>query len=261
MSLAAFHTAFIAVGVAIFLPWVGRFSCAIERVLPDRGPALTRHLDKTLLQAPAVALEATRRALGGTARAAMGRLRASLGDPTTAVDETDSSDLARALDRTQEFLAQVPPVGSDEPLSALRFAQMHAIDHLARLLARLDPPAGVRRALRDDRIRSALGIGLDILRLAESGLAGQADAAWLDQVRRLAHDLDGVHRAIRPAILEATTRGALPPSRALALLDAVRWMDRVGYHVWRACHHLGNLGLPAPVQPKADVDPEERGRG
>jgi len=37
-SLAAFHTGFIAVGVAISLPFVQRFSRTIERILPDRGP-------------------------------------------------------------------------------------------------------------------------------------------------------------------------------------------------------------------------------
>ena len=75
MSLAAFHTLFIAVGVAIFLPFVHRFSRAIERLLPDRGPALTRHLDDTVLQTPAVALEATRRALRETAAETFRALR------------------------------------------------------------------------------------------------------------------------------------------------------------------------------------------
>lgn len=67
VSLAAFHTGFIAVGVLIFLPFAERGARTIERWLPDRGPVLTRHLDSTVLKTPAVALEATRRALAETA--------------------------------------------------------------------------------------------------------------------------------------------------------------------------------------------------
>lgn len=67
VSLAAFHTFFIAVGVAVFRPFVDSFARGIERLLPETGPTLTRHLDDTLLNAPSVALEATRRALNQTA--------------------------------------------------------------------------------------------------------------------------------------------------------------------------------------------------
>ena len=58
MSLAAFHTAFIAVGAALFLPFVNGFSRAIERLLPEKELAPTRYLDSAVLKVPAVALEA-----------------------------------------------------------------------------------------------------------------------------------------------------------------------------------------------------------
>ena len=44
-SLAAFHTLFIAVGVALFLPWVHPFARLVERLLPDEpGDALTARM-------------------------------------------------------------------------------------------------------------------------------------------------------------------------------------------------------------------------
>ena len=145
-SLAAFHTAFIAAGVAIFLPFVHRFSHAIERVLPDRGPALTRHLDDTVLQTPAVALEATRRALRETAAETFHALRGALGGPADGTAPSEI-ELRQALDRLQEFFPRIPPAAEDEPLSQSRVAQMHAMDHLTRLQTRLAPPSSVRRVL------------------------------------------------------------------------------------------------------------------
>ena len=52
VSLAVFHSMFIAMGVALFLPFVHRYSAFIERLLPDRGTGFTRFLDKSLLIPP-----------------------------------------------------------------------------------------------------------------------------------------------------------------------------------------------------------------
>ena len=67
ISLAIFHTAFIAVGVLLFFPFVAPFAHWIERRLPETGASLTRHLDASVLNIPEVALEASRRALCETA--------------------------------------------------------------------------------------------------------------------------------------------------------------------------------------------------
>ncbi|MCL4180868.1 MAG: hypothetical protein KJ072_24360 [Verrucomicrobia bacterium] len=238
MSLAAFHTLFIAVGVAIFLPFVHRFSRAIERLLPDRGPALTRHLDDTVLQTPAVALEATRRALRETAAETFRALRGGLGGP--ADDAAPSEEQLRpVLDRLREFFPRIPPAAEDEPLSQSRVAQMHAMDHLTRLQARLTPPANVRRALDEAGMETALKLARAILAQGEAGLRGGAPEGWLPQVEQYATSLVELRRRQRPEILQDTAGGASAPGRALDLLDAMRWLDRLGYHTWRICHYLG----------------------
>jgi phosphate:Na+ symporter len=237
MSLAAFHTLFIAVGVAIFLPFVHRFSRAIERLLPDRGPALTRHLDDTVLQTPAVALEATRRALRETAAETFRALRGALGGPA---DDAAPSEvqLRQVLNRLREFFPRIPPAAEDEPLSQSRVAQMHAMDHLTRLLARLTPPANVRRVLDERGMETALRLARAILAQGEVGLRGGTPEGWLPQVEQSASSLVELRRRQRPEILQDTAGGASAPGRALDLLDAMRWLDRLGYHTWRICHHL-----------------------
>jgi phosphate:Na+ symporter len=254
MSLAAFHTVFIGVGVAIFLPFVDRFARLIERALPDREPALTRHLDKTVLQAPAVALEATRRALRETAAEAFHALQATLGGSAAGGDAREIQ-LRHALDRLQEFFPQIPPVAEDEPLSQLRIAQMHAMDHLTRLQTRLTPPASVRRVLADPRLQAAVTLTRAILEQGEAGLRGNAPDDWLTRVQQQASELEELRRKERPLILQQTAGGASAPAQALDVLDTMRWLDRVGYHTWRICNYLGREDKPETAVTNAN--PEE----
>jgi phosphate:Na+ symporter len=238
MSLAAFHTSFIALGVAIFLPFAGRFSGAIERLIPHTEPPLTRHLDTTLFEAPAVALEAARRALGSTSREVFARLLAAIERRPVRGEIASTEVLGQALDRIQQFLGRIPPIAADEPLSNLRVAEMHAIDHLTRLYARLEPPAGVRDVLGDERLDPALKLGREILSMGESGLRGEAPEDWLAQLDKLALDLAAMQQRERTAILQQTASGGYPPGRALALLDAIRWIERAAYHALRICAYL-----------------------
>jgi phosphate:Na+ symporter len=254
-SLAAFHTVFIAVGVAIFLPFAHPFARWIERRLPDKGPALTRHLDPTLLHAPAVALEATRRALSETACELFAAVRAILAGEMSGREELRRVQIQHALDQTQEFFAKIPPVNEDEPPSASRVAQLHAIDHLTRLQAHLHPESNVQRVLAKERVRPMAAQGRAILELGEAGLSGRAPADWLAQMERAAVALAEQRRQARPIVLKETADGQGGPAQALEILDAMRWLDRGGYHTWRICNYLGGAGKPESAL--TDANPEE----
>lgn len=246
-SLAAFHTVFIAVGVAIFLPFAHPFARWIERRLPERGPTLTRHLDATLLHAPAVALEATRRALSETAGELFAAVRAILAGHKSGPEDLRRVQIQHALEQTQEFFAKIPPVSEDEPPSQSRVAQLHAIDHLTRLQAHLYPEANVQRALTEERIRPMAAQARAILELGEAGLQGKAPADWGAQVERAAAALAELRRQERPTVLKQTATGRGEPVKALEILDAMRWLDRVGYHTWRISNYLGGDGKPEVV--------------
>jgi phosphate:Na+ symporter len=254
-SLAAFHTLFIAVGVAVFLPFAEEFTRLIERMVPDRGPMLTRHLDSTLLQAPAVALEATRRSLLGIAFELFALMHARLESPDRA-EALGHGDVAEALDRTQQFLATIPPVRDEEPLSRMRVAQMHALDHLARLHLKLHPPPGVRRMLAHPRLKNAVGSSRRMLALGQAGMRGRATADWLGHVGQDAAGLTTLYHQERPAVLRETAAGTWSPNAALEVLDAMRYLERVGYHTWRICHYLiANRAPEVPLVPDEDGEP------
>jgi phosphate:Na+ symporter len=245
ISLAAFHTTFIALGVLIFLPFLDRFAHLIERLLPDRGPRLTRHLDNTLLQAPGVALEATRRALGETAAEMFGLLRAVLDEGPRGGDELARMLIDDALDRIQQFLAKIPADPEHEALARARVAQMHTIDHLTRLRARVNPSSAVRRMAGDPRLRPAATHAYELLEMAEGGIRGDAPSGWLTLVEERAAALADLRREERVAVLRQVGGGGWSPREALQATDGMRWLERVGFHTWRACHYL-HAGVDEP---------------
>ncbi len=253
LSLAAFHTTFIGIGVALFLPFVNAFARGIERLVPDTGPRLTRHLDATLLQAPAVALEATRRALVEIAREMFATIRDAAAGRADVGDEDRRAQIVEALDETQRFFARIPSPADDEALADTRVAQMHAVDHLLRLRSRLNPSGGVRRMLHHERLQPPVTIALRAVTTAAEGLNGMAPADWLSTLEQHAADLADLRRQDRLALLRQTS-AAGGPLQALEATDAVRWLERIGYHAWRACTYLSHGTLPTVSLQEAPAD-------
>ncbi len=241
-SLVSFHSAFILVGVFLFLPWVRHFSAAIERLLPDRGPPLTRHLDKALLATPAVALEATRRALLDTASSLLRQIRGILRGEFDPAAETRLAEIQAAIAVIENFLALIPAQMTDAPLSTQRLAQMHAIDHLIRLHERQRLAPASRRRLAEAPFEPARDLAAALL---EHGLALTAGSlAGTDSPEALSKDLAHLRRQQRIDVLQQTAEGSHKPTEALEKLDAMRWLDQIGYHTWRLSHYLAPTGEP-----------------
>ncbi len=257
VSLAAFHTAFIAFGVLLFLPFAEGIARRIERLLPDRGPHLTRHLDDSLLQAPPVALEATRRTLSDTARELFGLLRAVLRGNDGSLDDPRRPQIAQALEQTRDFFARIPPVREDEALSHARVEQMHAIDHLIRLHERSLPPAAVQRMLTHDKLQPAVEHCRSVIEQAQAGLFGHTPEDWLNRIEQQVRVLEELHQQERLTILHSTAGGEWGPVEALAALETLRWLERVALHAWRICNHLGNHEIPraSDMEDAAPGDP------
>ena len=66
--LAAYHTAYNVIGVAVLLPLMGPFTRLIERFVPERGSPFTKYLDPASLRSPMVAVEAVRRTSSGRSK-------------------------------------------------------------------------------------------------------------------------------------------------------------------------------------------------
>jgi phosphate:Na+ symporter len=255
-SLAAFHTTFTALGVAIFLPFARPYARLVERLVPDHRPALTRYLDKSLLQSPSIALEAVRRALRDTTLEAMRRLAADLERPIDFDDsEMKNRDLLEAIDDIQSFLARIPQDFTPRPHAPRRIELLHVIDHLVRLRSRVSPPSTVRAALQAPELREPLALAKSLLQSAIDGLSATAPDGWERTVENNSKTLAEARRQSRVAVLEKESRDS--PEHALQLLDAMRWVDRVGYHAWRICVHLPAAESPAPNPAEHKPHPDD----
>jgi len=263
--LASFHTVYNVVGVAVLLPLVRPFARMVERLVPQRNGLsveLTRFLDSSVQAVPAVAVEAARRTVAGALRAQCRAVADMVEHARSARPEELLRETTGALEQTRAFLSGVawPPVAAHD--RERLDGTLHAMDHAARFaenamewvgasaLAASEADAEATRAaaLCGAALRLAAGIAA---RVAQGGEAAPtpgtqggpvADAAEpgvaLADLARRAAELADLRRAHRPAALAAAARGERSADDAMAQVEAVRRLDRLAYHAWRAAAHL-----------------------
>jgi phosphate:Na+ symporter len=244
IGLAAFHTLFIGLGVAIFLPHAAWFAKLIERLLPDKNPLPTRNLDVSQLQVPALALNSTHDALQKTAIELLEPLldffqTSEPGRSNAVLAPATQDRLRRALEATQDFFTRIPIQPGNDPLSELRLAQTHALDHILRLVSRCAivlPAYG--KAPVPAMLTDAWQEAARLLQRAQGGLSGKETGDWLDILDLQAKTLVELHQQSRASTMHETASGYRETTNALQILDTMRWLERIGHHVWRICHHL-----------------------
>jgi phosphate:Na+ symporter len=249
ITLAAFHTIFKVLGVAILLPWVKRFSALIERMVPERGPILTRHLDSSVTALPPVAVEAARRTLFDVMQVASGAATDRLAGRNGPTQQARAEAGTTALDAVRVFMAQVRSTPDAHAAYARHVATLHVVDHLQRFIE-ASAERGGRPVNGDARLAEAA---------AHLHHALDSVAAWrhIDGPSPV-QELAATSTALRPArddqrreLLELTARGVIKPAEAAELLERMRWIDRLAYHLWRAAHHLAQptTAAGAPEEP------------
>ena len=237
-SLAAFHTLFIGVGVALFLPFIQPFAQAVERLLPERGTVATQRLDRSMLSIPSVALEASQRALEQVALRLLDVYSEMLSGAAAQTHEARLAECASDLDDAYGFVSRIEMPARDIVQAGQRIAQLHAVDHLMRFRNRLKDIKQAEIDLTEDCYRWALDNSMHILQLAREGLQGRALAGSLPQIELDAVTLAALSRQVRHELLEESVSGAQSAAHALRRTDTFRWLERTGNHIWRICHYL-----------------------
>ena len=149
--LAAYHTAYNVVGVAVLMPAIGWFTRVVERLLPDRTSPLTRSLDPAALATPIAAMEAVRRTVARAIESTCQSVNAALAPASnsSAVDlqksAASATEAAEALEKALEFMSDVsgPPETDDEQRRVT--STLHALDHATRL-AEIAGEAGIQNS-------------------------------------------------------------------------------------------------------------------
>jgi phosphate:Na+ symporter len=275
--LAGYHTAYNVVGVAVLLPLIDRFTRFVERLLPERGSALTRSLDPAALVTPLAAEEAVRRTVArslGTMCAAIGQAltaanpRTSVRARKDAVSVTEASD---ALRRAREFMSEASGPPESEAEQERLTSTLHALEHASRLAEVAGEkgefgslPSGSEDAraagLCAEAMRNAVLIAGALGALPDApdqaapvaALDGEKDATVaatpteeamvrLEDCAKTLRELQPAHRKVT---LSSVADGTVSAEEAIARVDAVRRLEAFARHAWRSTAHLVLQKLP-----------------
>ena len=259
--LAAYHTAYNVVGVAVLLPLIDKFTRFVERLLPERASPLTRCLDPSALAIPIAAVEAVRRTVARALAVVCGSVDAALAAASSGVrpakDAVSVPEAADALRQAQVFMSEVegPPESDDEQQRLT--STLHALDHASRLAeAAKEADLGAAGGSVDgavqlcvDAMRSAAAIAAEVAALPDPHRQPDALGAptapaedTLVELERCAKALDDLQRTQRAETLSAVASGALTAGEAMARVDTVRVFAALAHHAWRSTAHLLGRG-------------------
>ncbi|MBN9260078.1 MAG: Na/Pi cotransporter family protein [Hyphomicrobium sp.] len=265
--LAAYHTAYNVVGVAVLLPATQWFTRVVERLLPSEQTALQRALDPSALASPVIAVETARRVVADVLTSTAASVSAALSSGTGAVAQ-NTTRAAVVLEKVRDFLSELkePPETDAE---RLRMAStLHALDHASRLVEVLaagrlpgraaGAPHDLRAAeLCNKAMRATQVVGGSII--SESALSARAApiswsvssevAAALAEVEGATRALDALQRDHRAATLASVASGKRTAADALEQIETVRRLHQMAHHAWRSAAHLLGRGAHDDLGP------------
>lgn len=239
VAVAIFDTGTNLLGTILILPVLGPFARLIYRIIPERGPELTRFLDASVASVPSLAVDAARRTVLKTANVLTRASRVTLqtGSRNRDVHQTiDSAD--RALAEVRRFLADIRSSPESPREHERHLDVLHAIDHLESLSAALKRTNFLPFIARPGKPRDLALQALPGLEPIERWLRSPEGEPPITEAAELTAGIAEGRRSARLELMDVTATGKLLPDDALAEMDALRWVDRVVYHICRAALRL-----------------------
>jgi phosphate:Na+ symporter len=255
LVLVGFHTLFNFTGVAAVLPFTSRFAALITRMVPERGNPLTRRLNTELMDAPDLAVAALQATLCDLVVTIFSRLAHSLRGDALQQESTDVQQINAAIEQTHQYLNTLHVPHEKEELVCKYQASIHILDHLHRLMVRIDQ----RSKIKTIRSMSALRPDADQLAQTAETIANcltKIDAKEFASIRRDYQRLKTLEKRVRREQIASAARGEYDAKTAVTQTDAARGLKRIGHHVWRVARHLkrGYAGMPIPAHSTDDTD-------
>lgn len=263
VALVAFHTFFNALGVILAIPVAAPFARLMARLVPERGPRLLRRLDEGLLQEHGSAVDAAaatlRDVFGVLSKTLSARLSTS---QLTFAQLSALASVEEALVATRNYLGQIRTDPAHAALHNKHVAAVHFLDHLFRFTNRCRQDKRIKVVISEPELnRLARLLGNEISAL----ITNQDVARSVGRLDRLRTIMRERRRRYRERTVELASRQSNSATSALEKLDAMRWLQRVTYHVWRIARQLRALDekgeaaarsgadLPQPVSAKEPV--------
>jgi phosphate:Na+ symporter len=236
--LPAFHTAFNIAGMFIALPLIGPFSRMIMKIIPERGPRFMRHIDDSVAAIPAVAIEATRRTVKDITVSLIeevsSMLEGKVPDKSHILESAEN-----ALSQSRLFLSKIrSDKGSTREEQNRHVSVLHVIEHNELLIEECKETEHVA-VLRNTEGLSFLCDELSARIYDIHNRLTNADAKDTGPfAAEISQMMTDIRKSERESILKRTALGSINPEEAYSQIEAIRWLDRVTYRIWRAAFHI-----------------------
>jgi len=257
-GLVAFHTLFNTLGVILVLPFTNAFARFVMRLVPEGGVPLVDRLDERLLASPSAALDASIATLRAIVLELAQSVTGLLGrDGVREMEPARILELRDALDATRLYMERIR-TGHDGPRLHERYlSAMHVLDHANRLLNRCTQVTRVRALRSDRRLWRLAGVMRELARRFAETEDAEALQSRFDKLRGILREQRHV---VREKTIDFAAHGSIGTGTTLLRLDAVRWLHRTAYHLWRITHHLavaggsGESGEHPPVERLEEIE-------
>ena len=268
LVLVGFHTFFNVIGVSIALPFAPKLAGLLTRIVPLKLGPFVQSLDRSLLDAPAAALDALGTTLADLTAATFELVLRLLAPTRAGGVELRIAQTRQALGETREYVEKIRSSPEEAWTYRRHLSAMHVIDHLDRLADRCDE-AGRWATVKEDPqlavITKELAPPVDGAREALVHGKRTIDEESLEATWQLLQDRG---REYRESVLERVAVGHIDAVEGIERLDAVRGARRVAYHAWRIAYHLNRCRMHSPpadagedsgVPPHSEAEPPEPG--
>ncbi|MDA7429730.1 Na/Pi symporter [Primorskyibacter aestuariivivens] len=242
--VVAFHTGFNVLGVALVLPFVERFARLVTVLVPEKGPRLTGHLDRSLLRVPEAAMDAVSVTITDISSELFRYLASRLNRTKPARGAVQRLEqIAQALREVQEYIDEIEKDPPGERGRERLASAVHALDHLNRLYYRLRQEERIAALSHDRRLTRLAGV----LRRVVLDVSTRDDAeARTNRLNRLRRMLRRQHQVFRNGVISRAVRVPATQAEVLHRLDAMRWLHRAAHHVWRIEVHRARMSSNLP---------------
>lgn len=239
--LATFHTVFNLLGVGLLMPFIQPFTRFISRIIPDTSVSLTRHLDHSVLQIPAVAIESARLTLVDIMHniATFMNKQLDKDDPISVSKiQEEHERLHTALDETRHFLRTIQIGHGAGKEQVLYVSVLHAIDHLDSIMDDFTDKESLDLLRTSPELEQLLQKTLSHIPVLKCWLETHQPENYKHELAIFSKEMADFRKSHRLTLLNQTAKQEIAPDVAQDLIEALRWIDGIWYHVWRTIVYI-----------------------
>ncbi len=237
--ICALHTAFNLFGIIMWLPVHQPIADLMGRLIPEKGEVLTRLLDYRVATVPHVAVEAARLTIIEVARVVMTSVRDLIvGEKPYNEAVAGLAGVDIALVETRRYLSYVVSSPDASQIHRQHLDVIHAMEHLTRLAEACREFENVRTTAHSEYLRRLTLNQLSEFDVIMKWLQGEIPEAPIRNIEHISALFAETRRKKRTDMIDEIAQGGLKPEEGFQNLEAMRWIDRIAYHIWRSIFHL-----------------------